>query len=227
VTFATMSIPTDIQLQRNVHDELHWEPTVDATKIGVAVTDGVVTLTGAVSNFFEKWEAEAAAKRVYGVKALANDIEIRLLGDGRRDDTDIARAAAEALAWNASVPRDRVKVVVSDGWLTLDGEVDLRYQKEAAENAVRCLYGVKGVSNQISVRRKITATDIKTRIEEAFLRSAILDAGRIRVETDGSRVTLRGEVRSWAERREAERTAWAAPGVSHVEAHISVTLPFG
>jgi len=221
MTTATMT--TDTQLQRDVQDELRWQPSIDAAEIGVAVKDGVVTLTGNVKNFFEKWEAETAAKRVHGVKALANDIEVRLPGDARRNDTDIARAAAEALAWNASVPRDRVKVTVSDARITLEGEVDWQYQKVAAENAVRFLLGVRGVTNEISVKPRVTPSEIKARIENAFRRSAILDAERIQVETDGSRVTLRGSVQSWAERKEAEQSAWAAPGVSYVEDRITVT----
>ena len=223
MTTATMTIPSDMQLQRNVQDELRWQPSVDAAEIGVAVKDGVVTLTGNVKNFFQKWEAEAAAVRVRGVRALANEIEVRLPGDFRRNDTDIARAATEALAWNASVPPDRVKVTVSDAWIALRGELDWQYQKFAAETAVRYLVGVRGVTNEISVKPTVTPSEVKARIEDAFRRSAALDARRIRVETEGGRVTLSGEVSSWAERDQARQSAWAAPGVSLVDDRLTVT----
>ena len=222
MTTPTMTIPSDRQLQRHVQDELRWQPSVDAAEIGVAAKDGIVTLTGNVKNFFEKWEAEAAAKRIRGVKALANDIEVRLQSDARRNDTDVARAAAEALAWNASVPPDRVKVTVSDGMVCLEGELDWQFQRTAADNAVRYLFGVKGVTNQIVLKPRVTATEIKTGIEDAFRRNAVVDAERIQVATDGTHVTLSGSVSSWLERFEAESAAWAAPGVSSVDDRLRV-----
>jgi osmotically-inducible protein OsmY len=214
---------TDPELRESIQDELHWEPSIDDREIGVSVKDGIATLTGTVRNFFEKWEAGSAASRIHGVKAVANDVEVLLPGNSRRSDTDIARTAAEALAWNAALPADRVKVSVSDSWITLSGEVDWGYQKAAAEAAVRRLLGVKGVSNEVIVEPRAVPTDIKARIEAAFHRSAAVDAQRIRVETKGGHVTLRGKVRTWVEREEAERSAWAAQGVTGVENLINLT----
>ena len=212
----------DKELQRDVLDELQWEPSVDAAEIGVTARDGVVTLTGGVPNYHEKVMAERVAKRIHGVKAVANDIEVRLRGAGERTDTDIAQSALDALKWKSYVPGDRLKVTVSKGWVSLGGEVDWHYQKEAAETAVRPLLGVRGVINQIAVKPRASSAEVKSRIEAAFKRSAEMDAKKVRVETHDGKVTLRGDVRSWAERQEAERTAWAAPGVSAVENHIVV-----
>ncbi len=214
---------TDPELREAIQDELHWEPSIDDREIGVSVKDGVATLTGTVRNFFEKWEAGSAASRIPGVQALANDIQVVLPGDSRRSDTDIARAASEALTWNVSLPADRVKVAVSDGWITLTGEVDWGYQKAAAEAAVRKLLGVRGVTNEVTVKPRAVPADVKAKIQEAFRRSAAVDARRIRVETKGGHVTLRGNVRTWMERDEAERSAWAAHGVTSVENLISLT----
>jgi osmotically-inducible protein OsmY len=222
-TAAKAKATTDAELREAIQDELCWEPSFDDREIGVSVKDGVATLTGTVRNFFEKWEAGAAAGRIHGVKAVANDIEVLLPGDGRRSDTDIARAAAEALAWNVALPADRIKVSVSDAWITLTGEVDWGYQKAAAEASVRRLLGVKGVSNEVSIKSKAVPADIKARIEAAFRRSAAIDAQRIRVEAKGGEVTLRGNARTWFERDEAERSAWSAHGVTSVENLISLT----
>jgi osmotically-inducible protein OsmY len=222
-TAMMTSAMSDAELREAIQDELHWEPSIDDREIGVSVKEGIATLTGTVRNFFEKWEAGSAARRVHGVKAVANDVEVRLPGDARRSDTDIARAAAEALAWNVSLPADRVGVTVSDGWITLDGEVDWGYQKAAAEAAVRHLLGIRGVTNEVTVKPSAVPSDIRAKIEAAFRRSAAVDAQRIRVETRGGHVTLRGNVRSWPERKEAERSTWAARGVTSVENLINIT----
>jgi osmotically-inducible protein OsmY len=213
---------TDAALQQDVLNELKWEPSVDASKVGVSVADGVVTLSGEVSSFAEKWAAEKAAKRVHGVRAVVNKIEVRLPGTQQRTDEEIARDAVMALQNNVSVPDDKIKATVSDGWVTLEGEVDWQYQKQVAEDAVRYIRGVKGVINLIRVKPVASPGEIQRRIEEAFKRSAELDAKRVTVEVDGGKVILRGTVRSWTEREEAERQAWSAPGVWSVENEIRV-----
>ncbi|HYR87755.1 MAG TPA: BON domain-containing protein [Terriglobia bacterium] len=214
---------TDLDLKRNVEAELSWEPSVkSAAAIGVRVKDGVVTLSGYVESYAEKLAAERAATRVAGVKAVANDIEVRLPNSSERTDEDIARAAANALEWTSGIPRDQIKVAVDKGWITLKGTVDWNYQRAAAEDAVRYLTGVKGVINLIEVRPTLNKTIVKNAIEEALKRDAEIDAQRIEVETTGSKVILRGTVHSWFEKKEAERVAWQAPGVTQVENQIAV-----
>jgi osmotically-inducible protein OsmY len=214
---------TDVELQQDVMNELQWEPTIKATDIGVAVKDGVVTLSGYVDSYVKKWAAERAAARVFGVRAVAEEIKVRLPGSLKRSDEDIAEAVANVLEWNVLVPHDRVKVKVQDGLVTLSGEVDWGYQKFVAEEAVRYLMGVVWFSNQITVKPTVKPQNIKDKIVSAFQRNALLDSRRITVETRGGWVILSGSVRSWGERAEAQWSAWAAPGVSEVENNIIIS----
>jgi osmotically-inducible protein OsmY len=213
---------SDYDIKRDVEDELQSDPDIDATYVAVAVKDGVVTLTGFVRSFRQKREAEEDVKRVVGVVGVANNIEVRLPIIHRRPDPEIARDIVEAIKRDLPVSWERIKVIVEDGWITLEGEVEWQYQREWAEKAVWNVRGVKGITNDIKVRPQVPPVDIKRRIEEALRRSAEIDASRISVETNGSEVILRGMVRSWAEYEEAERAAWRAPGVSHVDNRIRV-----
>ncbi|HYR87762.1 MAG TPA: BON domain-containing protein [Terriglobia bacterium] len=219
------TVMTDIDLRRNVEAELNWEPGIKSpAAIGVRVKDGIVTLTGYVESYAEKLAAERAALGVAGVRAVVNNIEVRLPTSSQRTDEDIARRAAQALDWTTGIPRDQIKVAVDDGWVTLKGNVDWYYQKVAAEDAVRYLTGVKGVINLIEVRPTVSKDVVKSKIEEALKRNAELEAQRIQVETIGSKVILRGTVRSWWQKKEAERVAWQAPGVTQVENQIEVIV---
>lgn len=217
---------TERELQRHVEDALGWEPSVDAANIGVSADNGVVTLRGDVATYTEKSIAERVALRVYGVKAVANDLNVRLGSEYKRTDTDIAQAAAAALEWNTVVPPNRVTIAVSDGWVTLKGTLDWQYQKETAARAVRDLTGVRGVTNSISVQPsepRVRISDVQAKIEAAFKRSAEIDARRVSVAAQEGKITLTGNVHSWSERQEAERAAWAAPGVTQVDDRITIT----
>ncbi len=213
---------TDKELKQHVQTALDWEPSVDASDIGVSVDEGVVTLRGNVRSYAEKLAAERVSLRVFGVKAVANDVNVHLVSSYQRTDTELAQAAVAALKWNMTVPDDKVTVTVSGGWVTLNGKVDWQYQKDAAARAVRDLTGVLGVTNSIHVDPQVRATDVRENIEAALRRGAEIDARRIDVTTENGKVVLSGNVHSWAERQEAERAAWAAPGVVQVEDRIDV-----
>ncbi len=214
---------SDEELERDVRDEFKWDPVLDADDIAISVKNGVVTLAGFVKRYSDRLEAEIAAKRVAGVKAVANDIEVRLPAIDQRPDPDIARDAVAALKTELPISYDRIKVVVRDGWVTLEGAVEWQYQKTTAENAVRKVKGVKGVTNVVTVKPKVEPSELKRKIMEAFKRNAEVDADRITVEANGSEVILKGTVRSWIEREEAERVAWSAPGITRVEDRIVVS----
>jgi osmotically-inducible protein OsmY len=214
---------TDAEIERDVKEELKWEPDLDATDIAVSVKDGVVALTGFAKSYIDKYEAENAAKRVAGVVGIANDLEVRLPAVDERPDPDIARDAAAAIKSQLPISSENIKIVVKNGWVTLEGTVEWQYQRSTAETAVRRIKGVKGVTNVILLKPRAEPSEIKKKIQDAFKRNAEVDANRITVEANGSEVVLKGTVRSWFERQEAERAAWAAPGVTKVEDRIVVS----
>jgi len=223
MTIATFT-RTDEEIATDVLSELKWDAELQPNEIGVSVKNGVVTLTGWVDSYLKKWTAEDIAHRVRGVTAVANDIDVRLPSSSERSDTDIAAAAARAIEWDTSIPDGAVKITVSKGWVTLNGDVEWQYQKEDAERVVRRLSGVKGVTNLITVKPRTTAIELKKKIEDALVRNAQIDADRITVDVIGSKAILKGTVRSWAERQEAERVAWSAPGIVSVDNQITIEV---
>jgi len=216
------TMKTDSQLQQDVLAELGWEPSVNAAQIGVEVKDGVVTLAGHVGSFAEKWEAERAAQRVSGVRGLAVEMDVNLPGSSKRNDVDIARAARNVLDWTTYWPQDEIKVAVEAGWITITGEVDWEYQRQAASNSVRGLMGVTGVSDQIVLKPKASVLPVKSDIEAALRRQIHSDAKHISVDVKGADVTLTGTVHSWSERDSARNSAWATPGVRSVADNLTV-----
>ncbi len=212
---------TDADIQLDVLKEMQWEPSVQPNEIGVSVEGGVVTLTGWVDSYLKKWDAEQAAHRVRGVKAVVNDIEVKLAHE--RTDPEIAADVARALELDIAVPKDKIKVTISKSWVILEGEVEWQYQKNDAEQVARRQAGVKGVTNLIRVNPGVTPPELKKKIEQALIRSAQTDAERITVEVQGNKAILRGTVRSWAEKEEAERVAWSAPGIYSVDNQITIS----
>jgi osmotically-inducible protein OsmY len=216
-------VRSDDDIKRDVEQELRADPDINASDIAVAVNDGVVTLGGFVRSYMQKWQAERDVKRVAGVRGVANDIEVRLPLIHQKPDPELAREVVQELKTELPYSHNLIKVVVSNGWVTLEGEVEWHYQKERAEAAARRVRGIKGITNYVEVKPRVEPQDIKRKIEETFRRSAEVDANRITVETHGSQVILKGTVRSWAERDEAERAAWLVPGVRDVENRIMVS----
>ena len=220
---STATDKSDTEIKNDVLSELKYEPSVKISDIGVLVKDGTVTLNGFATSYGEKYDAVKVTKRVAGVRAIADDIEVKFPESMKRNDGDIATAAANNIEWLSwTLPGKTVQVTVREGWITLEGQVEWWYQKDAAENTVRYLSGVKGVSNQITIKPKLSATKVEDAIEAAFKRSALVDAEKIEVETSGNKVTLTGKVRNYGERDEAERVAWAAPGVYSVDNKLKV-----
>jgi osmotically-inducible protein OsmY len=213
---------TDLKIKEDVLAELEWQPKVDETEIGVTVKDGIVTLTGTVDSYTKKIAAEKAAANVYGVKAVAEDIKVKYSSANGKSDTEIAKAAVDAIKWNTSVPDDAIKIKVEDSWVYLNGEVSWEYQKNAAKTTVEKLSGVKGVINNISLKKIVAPAEVKNRITKALERSATLEAKNIQVEVDGHTVKLRGTVHSLAEKEQARKAAFFASGVTKVENHLIV-----
>jgi osmotically-inducible protein OsmY len=215
---------TDEEIKRDVEAELRFDPDIYADDIGISVKEGVVSLTGFVRSYAQKWQAERDVKRVIGVRGVANDLEVRLPHIDERPDPEIARDAVQAIRSELPYSGDKFTVTVKSGWVTLEGEVEWNYQRERAEHAVRRVKGVKGITNLVTLQAKVATTEVKRQIEEALKRSAEVDAKNITVETMGDKVILRGTVKSWAERREAERAAWRSPGVRQVENLITINV---
>jgi osmotically-inducible protein OsmY len=212
----------DVTLRQLILDELEFEPCIDAANIGVTADDGVITLSGHVATYAEKEAAERATRRIKGVKAIAQGIEVRPIGTHRTADDEIAKRAVNTIGWHVTIPKDAVQVKVQNGWVTLNGRVEWQYQKNAAADAVRDLSGVVGVSNMVEVAPHVSSTDVKRRIEDAFRRDAEIEAHSINVNVADGKVTLQGKVKTWSERQAAEHAAWSAPGVRTVEDRLAV-----
>lgn len=219
------NMKTDAQIQKDVMDELKWQPSVKATKIGVSVENGIVTLSGDVDSYAEKKDAERAAFRVEGVKGVAEDLVVELPFGNKKDDADLAKAAVNALHWDSMVPDERIKVKAENGWLTAEGKVDWQFQRSAVRNVLSNLTGVKGITNLVAVNPTIQPDNVKKQISAAFGRNASIDANNIRIDSIDDKVVLKGTVRSYAEKLDAQRAAWNAPGVSRVENQLEVEVP--
>jgi osmotically-inducible protein OsmY len=215
---------SDAQLQSDVQQELRWDPSVGRSEIGTACKNGVVTLSGQVDSYAQKYAATRAAERVTGVRVVADELTVNVPFSFKRTDMDIAHVVAEALRWDVEVPDGKIKARVDEGWVWLDGNVEWEYQRSAAERAVRYLTGVKGVTNNLKISKRPWIPDVKTRIESALKRTAESDAAHIKVDAANGSVTLSGRVRSWAARQDAERAAWSAPGVTLVKDELTVSL---
>ena len=219
-----MIAKADSQLQHEVNDELRFDPSIGGTELGVAARDGVITLSGTTTSYANKYAAIRAAERVHGVRVVADDILVAIPNSTKRTDTDIAHSVATMLKWNVTIPEDKVKARVQDGWVTLDGQVEWQFERTAAERSVRTLRGVVGVTNLIAVKNEASATEVKQRIESALKRHAEVDSKNIAVEAVQGVVTLRGKVHSWAEREQVERAAWSAPGVLQVKDEMLISI---
>ncbi len=215
---------TDAQLQKEVMDELKWQPILSSSQIGVAVRNGIAELSGTVDSYAEKKAAERATFKVAGIKGITESIKINLGFGSQKNDVELAEAVLNALKWNVKVPSEDVRVKVENGWVTVEGQVDWDYQRNAIRKTVENLTGVKGLTNTVSLSPRVHVSDVKTKIREAFERHAVIDANNIKVECNGSKVTLKGVVRSYAEKSDAEREAWNAPGVTSVENELEVRI---
>lgn len=216
---------SDLQIQKDVIEELRWEPFLNSSEIGVAVKNGIVTLSGQVDSYSKKLIAEKAAKKVNGVKAIAEDIQVGILPASRKTDTQIAEAVLNALKWHSAIQDEKIKIKVEDGNVRLEGEVEWEYQRTSIKSAIENLAGVRSVVNLVTVKSKITPSEVQQKIKAAFQRSATIDAGKITVEVFGSKVFLHGQVRSFAEKEDAELAAWNAPGINSVESNLEIEVP--